>query len=259
MNARPKWSNASAGEREDLPDDRADEDDDTRARHQRQAMERKIAEPAAKPGRRACKGLDVGTALTARERTEVCGYLARHGVHQVVTSSPPPFFPCEEGARARSSGREPKTRGEILTRRTLAVLAHSVRRFVLTAGAGARSSAGSLDRRRKLVRRAARVGVDSEGRRGVRRQGDIRADRIGRWHQADHEPHGRLRRQRRAAHARPVRGVQGLRPDSVGAVCDVTRLPGRRPAEPLHLDGAAVREHLPRAGSRSGTTRRSRS
>ena len=59
-------------------------------------------------------------------------------------------------------------------------------------------------------------------------QGDLRPDRQRRRHHADHQPHGRLRRERRAADPRPVRGVQGLRPDSMGALGDVDRLPARR-------------------------------
>ena len=52
---------------------------------------------------------------------------------------------------------------------------------------------------------------------------------------------------RRAADARPVQRVQGLRPDPVGAVGDVDHL---QPAEDvpnnLHMTGAGAREHLPR-------------
>src|SRR2546422_4968587 len=46
--------------------------------------------------------------------------------------------------------------------------------------------------------RSARIGLDSEDRRSVRRQGDIRADRLRGWHQRDHQPDRRLRRERRS-------------------------------------------------------------
>ncbi len=65
MKPRPNCVERRPGQREDLPDDRADEDETRERSSQCQAVERKIAEPATQPWRRACNGLDVGTALTA--------------------------------------------------------------------------------------------------------------------------------------------------------------------------------------------------
>ena len=74
---------------------------------------------------------------------------------------------------------------------------------VATAGAAsAKSTAGTtLDRRRQHVRRSRSC---TQWEAPVRRRCGLRAplqrDRLRRRHRGDHEPHGRLRRERRAAH-----------------------------------------------------------
>ena len=58
-------------------------------------------------------------------------------------------------------------------------------------------------------------------------------DRLRRRHPGDHEPHGRLRRLRRAADAGPVHRLQRLRPDPVGARRHRDRLQHSR-SRPTH-------------------------
>ena len=62
------------------------------------------------------------------------------------------------------------------------------------------------------------------------------ADRLGRRHPGDHEPHGRLRRLRRAADARPVHRLQRLRPDPVGARRHGDRLQRPGPHVPKNMN-----------------------
>src|SRR6266550_7498755 len=120
----------------------------TRSRHARAAAIvtpcklRSPKRPLNRWRRRACNGLVVGAALTSARA--YCPFqLAR-----------PPFttlLPArnhrsahrgEEGRHARRDVNQ--TRGAILTRRTLAVLAAIGAALVLTTGAGAKASAGSL-------------------------------------------------------------------------------------------------------------------
>ncbi len=82
----------------------------------------------------------------------------------------------------------------------------------------ARARSDSARRRRQHVRLAARLAVAvglSAAQTGV----NIVYQPIGSGggHPGDHEPHGRLRRLGRAAHAGSVHRLQGLLPDSVGA------------------------------------------
>ena len=94
---------------------------------------------------------------------------------------------------------------------------------------------------------AARLAVDSRHYGSTTGYDDpVQPDRLRRRHRGDHDPHGRLRRVRRAADAGPVRGVQGLRPDPVGAVRR-RRSPTTCRALPnnLKLTGPVDREDLP--------------
>ena len=83
---------------------------------------------------------------------------------------------------------------------------------------GARSSATHAQRCGQLVRLAARPDLGPALRGCDRRPRRLQPDRLGRRDPGDPEPPGRLRRERRAADARPVQRVQRLRPDSVGAL-----------------------------------------
>ena len=83
----------------------------------------------------------------------------------------------------------------------------------------------------------------------------LRPDRQRRRHCRDHGADGRLRRERRAADAGSVHGLQGLRPDSVGAVGDVRHVqpPGRQ--EQPATSTAACSRTSTSGRSPSGTTR----
>ena len=69
----------------------------------------------------------------------------------------------------------------------------------------------------------------------------VQPGRLRRRHRGDHQPPGRLRRLGRAADARPVDRLQGLRPDPVGARRR-RRSPTTSPARPVHLnlDGKTI-------------------
>ena len=76
----------------------------------------------------------------------------------------------------------------------------------------------------QLVRLPARLAVDPGRQLGPRHPRHLRLRRQRRRHPADHQPHGGLRRQRRAAQPRAVRRLQRLRPDPLGAVGNGDRL-----------------------------------
>ena len=98
----------------------------------------------------------------------------------------------------------------------------------------------------QLVRLPARVEVDPGARVRIRLQRLLQPDRLGRRHRRDPGGHGRLRSLGRSAFCRPVRRLQGLRPDSVGAVGDVHHV---QPAGgQLHPSAHRPdpRQHLPR-------------
>ena len=79
-----------------------------------------------------------------------------------------------------------------------------------------------------------------------RRERHLRPDRVGRRDRRDHEPHRRLRGERRAADARPVHDVQGLRPDPGPSRRPRSSTTSRAPRSRLKLTGPDPRRHLPR-------------
>ena len=105
-----------------------------------------------------------------------------------------------------------------MKRKGLALLAVARGRAARRGRGRRREALGDRDqRRRQHVRLAARLDLDAGPRLGVRLHGPVQRRRLRRRHPGDHEPHGRLRRLRRAADARPVHRLQRLRPDPVGA------------------------------------------
>ena len=72
------------------------------------------------------------------------------------------------------------------------------------------------------------------------------AHRQRRRHRRDHGPDGRLRGERRPADARPVRRLQGLRPDPVGLLGHLDPLQRQRRRLRPQADRPDHRRHLPR-------------
>ena len=220
MNPRPKRSKASLESRRTFQTIAPTSVTHARAAAAGQAVQREVTDTSAEPA----AGLERARRGRRSSRASVLsGRGCEALVHHLVTSLQPPFSPAwEEDGHPRRDMNE--TRGAIVTRRTIAVLAALGAALSFDGRSRGPARRRFTDRSGQLVRGAARVGVDPEGRCGVRRQGDVRADRIRRRHQRDHEPNRRFRSQRRTADAGPVRRLQGLRPDPLGSLGHIARL-----------------------------------
>ena len=111
--AEAEWSNAGPASAK-IFQTIAPSEDEARERRTR-VSGRESARSPSRPRslwRRACKGLDDGTALTARERTRFAEPVLEPPFTRLSPDRHHRLFPCDEGARARSSRRESKRREE---------------------------------------------------------------------------------------------------------------------------------------------------